>query len=296
MTSGARPTHANTLDTTPFTAGAGAAGALTGAGIACGATKADCGESVGGAVNAGGGGAARWTAPSVTTGRVGGGACGSDAALLAAADGVSATPPCRAVAFNDHRLGFLGVGAGESVPDLLTGVDPVAVVVSLGVAGLGVPVAGAVVDPGPESSPAEESPVPNVDVCAPPVLSTFISPVESVESFDSVDEESPDESLGSDNDESPVGSSDSIEDPAPDDVEPDVDVPDEPDVDVPDDESGNEFTVESGSAHATPGAFATAAPIPSATASAPTRPMYFVVPIVVPSPVESDADSPGRPP
>jgi hypothetical protein len=56
-----------------------------------------------------------------------------------------------------------------------------------------------------------------------------------------------------------------MEDPAPDDVEPGVD--------VPDDESGDEFAVESGSAHATPGVFATAAPIPSATASAPTRPI-----------------------
>jgi hypothetical protein len=268
VASRARPTHANTFDTTSVPADAGAAGALAAAGIACGAAKACCSESVGGAVSAGGGGAARWTAASVTTDRVGGGPCGGDAALLAAADGVSATPPGRAVACNDHRFGFWGVGAvdGESVPDLLTGV------VSLGVVGgLGVPVAGAVVGPGPESSPAEESPVPNVDVCAPPVLSTFISPVESVEFFDSVDEESPDESLASVNDESPVESLDSMEDPAPDEVEPDVDVPD---VD-PDDESGDEFAVESGSAHATPGVFATAAPIPSATASAPTRPIYL---------------------
>jgi hypothetical protein len=270
VASRARPTHANTFDTKPVSADAGAAGALAVAGIACEAAKACCGASVR-AATAGGGGAARCTAASVTTDRVGGGPCRGDGVSLAAVDGLSATPPGRAVAFNDHRFGFWGVGAvdGESVPDLLTGV------VSLGVvAGLGVPVSAAVIGPGPEW--AEESPVSNVDVCAPPVLSTFISPVESVEFFDSVDEESPDESVGSVNDESPFESLD-WEDPAPDDVEPDVDVPDEPDVDVPDvdpdDESGDEFAVESGSAHATPGVFATAAPIPSATASAPTRPI-----------------------
>ena len=257
-------------------ADAGAAGALALAGIACGATKACCGASVR-AVNAGGGGAARCTAASVTTDRVGGGACRGDGASLSAADGLSATPLGRAVAFNDHRFGFLGrrrrrrrIRAGRADRRRLLGSGRLAGV------GLGVPVAGAVVGPGPESAPAEESPVPNVDVCAPPVLSTFISPVESVEFFDSVDEESPDESVGSVNDESPFESLD-WEDPAPDDVEPDVDVPDEPDVDVPDvdpdDESGDEFAVESGSAHATPGVFATAAPIPSATASAPTRPI-----------------------
>ncbi len=49
-------------------------------------------------------------------------------------------------------------------------------------------------------------------------------------------------------------------------------------------------------ASATPGVFAIAAPTPSATANAPTRPMYIAVPIVVPSPVESDADSPSSAP
>ena len=42
--SGARPTHANTFDTTPVPADAGAAGALAIASVACGATKADCVE------------------------------------------------------------------------------------------------------------------------------------------------------------------------------------------------------------------------------------------------------------
>ena len=176
VASGARPTHASTFDTTPVPADAGAAGALAVAGFACGATKACCGESVG-AVDAGGGGAARCTAASVTTGRVGGGACGGDGAALSAADAVSATPLGRAVAFTDDRFGFLAVGAGadESVPDVLTGVVSLAGVVSVavvvssaGLVGLGVPVAGAVVGPRPASSPAEESPVPNVDVCALP--------------------------------------------------------------------------------------------------------------------------------
>ena len=70
---------------------------------------------------------------------------------------------------NDDRFGFLAVGAGadESAPDLLTGVVSLGVVVSVaGLVGLGVPVAGAVVGPRPASTPAEESPVPNVDVCA----------------------------------------------------------------------------------------------------------------------------------
>ena len=42
--SGARPTHANTFDTTPVPADAGAAGALAVASFAGGATKADCDE------------------------------------------------------------------------------------------------------------------------------------------------------------------------------------------------------------------------------------------------------------
>ena len=39
VASGARPTHANTFDTTPVPADAGAAGALAVAGIACGAAR-----------------------------------------------------------------------------------------------------------------------------------------------------------------------------------------------------------------------------------------------------------------
>jgi hypothetical protein len=54
------------------------------------------------------------------------------------------------------------------------------------------------------------------------------------------------------------------------------------------DADGEDVEPESdGSASATPGVFAIAAPTPSATASAPTRPMYIAVPIVVPSPVEA---------
>ena len=86
-------------------------------------------------------------------------------------------------------------------------------------------------------------------------------------------------------------------------VEPDVDSDDEPDVvldsdfDEESDADGEDVEPASdGSASATPGVFAIAAPTPSATASAPTRPMYFAVPIVVPSPGESGADSLGRAP
>jgi hypothetical protein len=90
VANGSRPTHANTFDTTPVTADAGSAGALAVASFACGA-KAGCVESVL-AANAGSGDTARWTAASVTTDRVGGGAFGGDAALLSAAVGWSATP------------------------------------------------------------------------------------------------------------------------------------------------------------------------------------------------------------
>ena len=75
------------------------------------------------------------------------------------------------------------------------------------------------------------------------------------------------------------------------DVELDSDFDEESDADGEDVEPASD-----GSASATPGVFAIAAPTPSATASAPTRPMYFAVPIVVPSPVEGDADSPSRAP
>jgi hypothetical protein len=50
-----------------------------------------------------------------------------------------------------------------------------------------------------------------------------------------------------------------------------------------DDARDDELVPESaGSAHATACVVASAIPIPSATANAPTRPMYFAVPIVVP--------------
>ena len=73
--------------------------------------------------------------------------------------------------------------------------------------------------------------------------------------------------------------------------EPDVESDDEPDADDEDVEPESD-----GSASATPGVFAITAPTPSATANAPTRPMYFAVPTVVPSPGESGADSPSKAP
>ena len=114
-----------------------------------------------------------------------------------------------------------------------------------------------------------ESPV-DVEPCEPDV--------ESVES---------DVELDSDFDEE----SDAAEPDVESDVELDSDFDEESAAD------GEDVEPESdGSASATPGVFAIAAPTPSATASAPTRPMYFAVPIVVPSPVESGADSPSRAP
>ena len=113
------------------------------------------------------------------------------------------------------------------------------------------------------------------------MLSTFISPVDGVESSDLVDDESADESCGSVED-----SADDVDVESP--VEPDVDdSDDEPEVDDSDDEpevddSDDELDVESGSAHATPGVVATATPTPKATANPPTRPMYVAVPMVIP--------------
>jgi hypothetical protein len=287
MASGARPTHANTFDTTPFTADAGAAGAL--ARLACGATTADCGESVL-AATAGGGGAARCTdaslsGASLTTDRVGCGDSVGDGALLSAADGVSATPLGGAVVVNDDRFGFLGVGADagddQSVPDLLTGVVPMAAVVSLaGVVGSGVPGAEAVVGSGPESAPAEESLVPNVDVCgAPEKLNTTFGP-DSLTVDDDSDDESVDDTDVFD-DADVLGdeeSADTEPDPTSDDDESDdvwdVDVDSEEDAD---EESAAELDeLESdGSANATPGVVATATPTPKATANPPTRPIYL---------------------
>jgi len=75
------------------------------------------------------------------------------------------------------------------------------------------------------------------------------------------------------------------------DVESDVEL--DSDFDEESDADGEDVEPESdGSASATPGVFAIAAPTPSATASAPTRPMYFAVPIMISSPVGGDADGP----
>jgi len=63
-----------------------------------------------------------------------------------------------------------------------------------------------------------------------------------------------------------------------------VDLSVDPDA-VDGDESDEPDTApeSAGSANATAGVLATATPIPSATANAPTRPMYFALPIAVPS-------------
>jgi hypothetical protein len=297
LASGARPVHANTLGTASVPADAGAAGALATAGFACGATKAGCGASV--LTAAGGGGAARWTdasltGASMTTGRVRGGAPVGDGAALSEADGVSATPLGRAVVVNADRFGFLGVGAGavdnQSVPDLLTGVDCLGVVVGSGVA-----VAVAAAGSGPAASAAEESPLPSVDVWAPPELLTTTFGPESLTVAEDSDED-PDED--SDADESSVEPSEPSEPAAADPpvlsgvesvagLDADVSNADE-DVDA-DDESADELDEadkpeelgSDGSAHAIPGVVATAIPIPSATAKPPTRPIYFAVPMVV---------------
>ncbi len=141
-----------------------------------------------------------------------------------------------------------------------------------------------------------------VEVSAAPLLSTFILPVDGVESSDVVDDESADESCDSVED-----SADDVDVESP--VEPDVDAfddepevddfDDEPEVDDFDDEpevddSDDELDVESGSAHATPGVVAIAIPTPNATANPPTRPMYLALPMVIPSDTSAgDPDMPG---
>lgn len=180
---------------------------------------------------------------SLSTGWVGGEACGGDGAFLSAADGVSATPPGRAVVLNDDRFGFLGVAdAGESAPDLLTGVVFFRAVVAVGVVvGSRVTVGEEVVGSGSESSPAEESPPIDVE----PEVLLDVGPEVDVE---------PEVLL---------------------DVEPEVDVDPEVLPDVEPDESDEDADPASGSAHATPGVVATANPTPKATAKPPTRPIYL---------------------
>ena len=82
---------------------------------------------------------------------------------------------------------------------------------------------------------------------------------------------------------------------SPVDVEPDVESDFELDSDFDEESDADDEDVEAesdGSASATPGVFVIAAPTPSATASAPTRPMYFAVPMMISSPVGGDADGP----
>jgi hypothetical protein len=62
--------------------------------------------------------------------------------------------------------------------------------------------------------------------------------------------------------------------------EPDPGESDPDDVEDSDDESADDDESDEGSATATQGNATTAVPMPSATASAPTRPMYFALPIV----------------
>ena len=133
------------------------------------------------------------------------------------------------------------------------------------------------------------------DVCAPPVLSNTTFGLERRSEVDSADElttgsdVTPDAEAGSEVE--PTGAGSEVEptgaEPEVEDNEPDVE-PCEPDEDVE--------PVSDGSASATPGLFAIPAPTPSATANAPTRPMYIAVAMMVPSPVESDADNPSTAP
>ena len=120
-------------------------------------------------------------------------------------------------------------------------------------------------------SPVDVEPCePDVEPCEPDV--------ESVES---------DVELDSDFDEE--------SDAAEPDVESDVEL--DSDFDEESDAAGEDVEPESdGSASATPGVFAIAAPTPSATASAPTRPIYIAVPIVVPSPAKAMQTARGRAP
>ena len=163
--------------------------------------------------------------------------------------------------FNDYRFGFFGVGAGddESVPDLLTGVVSLGVVVS--------------------SAVVVSSGVPNVDVWAPPELLTTTDGPESL----TVDEDSDDEDSDADTDV--VADADVLGDEE-DEESADADVlGDEESTDAESDADDGSFDSDEvdleeadddeSSAHATPGVVARAPPMPNATASAPTRPMYL---------------------
>jgi hypothetical protein len=113
-------------------------------------------------------------------------------------------------------------------------------------------------------------------VCAPPELCTIPERGSVVDAESGDDEPAVPEEL--------VDSDDAVEAENPVDDEPEGESDDELDADEEEsDDELEELDVESGSANATPGVLATAAPTPSATANAPTRPIYFAVPIVVPS-------------
>jgi hypothetical protein len=73
-------------------------------------------------------------------------------------------------------------------------------------------------------------------------------------------------------------------DDGPADAEPDAESVDTLDAELDESDDDEDELESDGSATATHGVVATAAPMPSATASAPTRPMYFALPIVAPPP------------
>jgi hypothetical protein len=75
-------------------------------------------------------------------------------------------------------------------------------------------------------------------------------------------------------------------DDGPVDVEPDAESVDALDAEFDESDESDDDADDAGdgSATATHGVVATAAPMPSATASAPTRPMYFALPIMAPPP------------
>ena len=120
--------------------------------------------------------------------------------------------------------------------------------------------------------------VDSFDVCVPTVRCESPVDVELDSDFDEESDDEPDEPVESDVDS---------------DVELDSDFDEESDgddEDVEPESDGDDEDVEpesDGSASATPGVFAIAAPTPSATANAPTRPMYIAVPMVVPPPTKA---------
>ncbi len=114
---------------------------------------------------------------------------------------------------------------------------------------------------------------------APPeALTEVVGFLSSVDAEPAPEESFDDDSVG--DDESGVDDASDVDD-VPSDSDADEVPGDFGDSDESDDES-DEDESEEGSATATQGSATTAVPIPSATASAPTLPMYFAFPISVP--------------